>query len=78
MKMMKATAAIKFMAETGKTVEIFPRGTGYDVGYYKLFRNDVILMLIPGTSCAAMTWNRFTLEEFAALGKYYEFREHSE
>lgn len=74
---MTTTDAVKFMSDTGRAVVVSPRGTPYDKGFYRLYRNDVVLMLLPDTACSATVWNRFTTEEFVALGKYYEFEEYN-
>ena len=78
---MTTTEAVKFMTDTGKpvTINIHSQYTGvrFDRGYYQLYRNDTILYLIPESSCAALVWNRFTIEDFVSLGKYYKFEDYN-
>lgn len=70
---MTPAKAIEFMEKTGKPVRVVNSNS---LGYYKLFRNDMICKLIPNTSCTAIVQSRFTVEEFISEGKYFRFEEH--
>ena len=67
--------AIKFMNETGRPVVAVKRS--FDdpdfKGYFQLFRNDVILKLMPVASCAADVRSHYTMEKFLELGSYHTF-----
>ena len=71
---MTAQQALEHMEKGGRfkvvNPEIHPINNR---GYWKLFRNDTILKLIPDVPCAATVQKRFTIEEFLSLGKHDSF-----
>jgi hypothetical protein len=72
---MKANEAIKFMTETGKPVKLVDPTIDpiNNRGYYRLYRNDTILKLIPDTACAATVWTRHSVSGFARMENKFTF-----
>ena len=83
---MNATEAVEFM-RTGKKV----RSTHYHLNgdiiaavvhsltshyYYQYCRNDVILQLLPLTTCAADVMGWFTSDDFISRSHHYKFEEY--
>jgi hypothetical protein len=71
---MTASEALKAM-EAGKCVVAVKRAFDDPEfnGYFRLYRNDTILKLMPDTPCAAMVKRQFTIEKFEELGSYHTF-----
>jgi len=68
--MMTPKQALKYMRETGRCVKSKDRTSHY---FYKYFRNDVILQMLPAVSCAADGVMSFSPEHFVQRSKYYQF-----
>ena len=71
---MNASEALKAM-EVGKCVVAVKRAfddPGFN-GYFRLYRNDTILKLMPDTPCAAKVKCQYSMEQFEYLGGYHTF-----
>ena len=68
--MMTPKEAVKYMQKTGKCVKSKDKTSHY---FYKYFRNDVILQLLPASTCSANVLMSFSPERFVQMSKYHQF-----